>query len=103
MADDNNIHEDIREIRGMMTTLISSSAANGAKIEALDNRLFAAASGALPAMWGEIKAAKIAAVDASALATKVDGKVNNQRAYVAGFSACGIIFGGAIKVTIIFS
>lgn len=97
MADNDNIHEDIREIRGMMTTLVASSAANGAKLEALDTRLFAAASGALPAMWGEIKSAKECASTAAKDVEKVNSKVNNQRAYVAGFSACGIILGGFFK------
>jgi hypothetical protein len=88
---------DLDTIHTLLVDIARESAANGAKLEALDNRLFAASSGVMPGMWGEIKSAKADAAAAAAVAAKANEKVNNQRAYVAGFSAAGILFGGALK------
>lgn len=96
MADTDNIHDDIREIRESLTLLVGSTASNGTKIDALNDRLFGA-SGSVPALWEQVSLAKEKASTAREYAEKTNAKVERQRAYVAGFSAAGIILGGLAK------
>ena len=96
MADTDNIRDDIREINSTLRSMSAAMGANAATLEAMNKRLFEP-GGVVPAMWGEIKAVKVCADDAKDTAVKVNGKLNNQRAYVAGFSACGLLLGGVVK------
>lgn len=91
-----SIHDDIRAINESLLKISGAQADNGATLRAMNERLFLP-GGVIPAMWGEIKEVKKQACDANDLAVKVNGKVNNQRAYVAGFSACGLLLGGVVK------
>ena len=99
MADTDNIHDDIRDINATLRTMSTALGANTATLEAMNKRLFET-GGVVPAMWTEIKSAAKAADDAGVVAEKANKKVDNQRAYVAGFSAAGLVLGGALKAAL---
>jgi hypothetical protein len=55
MADE-NIHDDIREMRGMLTTLVGKQSETATKIDAMNERLFNGGSGAIPQLWSKFGA-----------------------------------------------
>jgi hypothetical protein len=99
MADNDNIHDDIREINRTLTTMATSLGANAATLEAMNKRLFEP-GGVIPGMWAEIKEVKNEAADALIHAQKANKKVDTQRAYVAGASAAGLAAGGLVKLAL---
>lgn len=93
---DETIHDDIRSINETLRTMSQGQADNAATLRVMNERLFLP-GGVLPAMWNEIKEVRTCADAAKTAAEKVNGKVNTQRAYVAGASAMGLFAGGIVK------
>lgn len=91
-----SIHEDIRTIGGDLREVCVTAARTEATLAALDKRL----DNALPVMWEEIKAAKALAAAAGADATKAHGRIDTQRAWVAGSAATSLFFGGLLKTAL---
>lgn len=84
-----SIHDDIRAINTSLQALAAGNAANQATLASMNNRLFDD-GGSIPTLWDNLSKAKAIAVEANR-------KVDRQRAYVAGFSGAGLLFGGAIR------
>lgn len=90
MPDNDNIHDDIRAINTTLQAMAGVQAANSAKLDSLNDRLFAEGSGVIPGMWAEIKEARKESTEACT-------RTKTQRAWVAGAGAAGVAFAAVLR------
>jgi DNA-binding FrmR family transcriptional regulator len=75
-----NIHNDIRDIRNILTNIAAVHAATDAKLDTLLDR-------EIPALWATAKGAQSTADQAKAIASKVSTRLKIRHAYFAGYAA----------------
>lgn len=93
-----SLHDDLREIRGMVTELVAAHARGEQKIDSLNERLFNHGAGAIPVLYNKCNACStdlvnlrsdfannLSAVKADVASVKTDRRVD--KAYVMGASA----------------
>jgi hypothetical protein len=95
------MHEDIREIRGMLNELIAQSARTEQKVDSLDKRLYNGGFGAIPTLFSKFDALKVSVElgvnEAKSKASEAISKVNTQHAYAAGYATGAIAILGTLK------
>ena len=98
---DSTFHDDIRDIRTMVTDLVAGQARTEQKIDGLDKRLYDGGAGAIPVLYSKYNALDKEVVEAksglSNAIVAVNNRVDNQRAWVAGVAATITVFLGGVK------
>lgn len=101
MASETTLHEDIREIRGMLTEIVAQSARTEQKVDSLDKRLYNGGSGAIPTLFNKFDMLKTSIEtqvgEAKAKASVAVSKVNTQHAYAAGYATGALAILGGLK------
>lgn len=109
---DSNIHDDVRDIRNLVTSIAQGQARTEQKVDGLreelfraetgaipdlKDRLFTEGTGAIPLLWLKYNEVKVAAAAAGNAAAAVDHKLTNQRTYVAAWVAGVLTVVGVLK------
>jgi hypothetical protein len=90
MAENDNIHEDIREMRGLLVDIAGKQSATNAKFDTLLER-------EMPALWNAARSAQTTASQAKAIASKANARLDRQNRYAAGWAA-----GASAVITAVF-
>jgi hypothetical protein len=90
MADNESIHDDIREIRTALTTLVAQGARTEQMYVGLNERLYGG-SGAIPVLFKAVSDQKALCVACQTDIKAVAAKVKEQKAWAIGLST-GVAF-----------
>lgn len=85
MADD-SIHDDIREMRGMLSTLVAQGARTEQMYVGLNERLYNGGSGAIPVIFKAVGEAKAAGETNAAAIKAVAAEIKSQRMWASGLA-----------------